>query len=86
VGLFVLELYLFLIYINGFVVAADLMFPVIYLFIYFLRYAKHCKTFSKAFSRMQPNTEEKLFSLKSLTFKNILHEKIFYSEKQNTEP
>ena len=87
VGLFVLELYLFLIYINGFVVAADLMFPVFYFILfYFLRYAKHCKTFSKAFSRMQPNTKEKLFSLKSFTFKNILHEKIFYSKKQNTEP
>ena len=35
VGLFVLELYLFLIYINGFVVAADLMFPVFYFILFY---------------------------------------------------
>ena len=52
-------------------------------FFYFFvsRCSKHSvKYLSKYFPRMQTNTEKQSFFLKSFTFENILHCKIFFNE------
>jgi hypothetical protein len=51
-----------------------------FFFLFILRCSKHCKTFFRLFSKMQPNTGKKKFSLKSFTFANILRWRIFYVE------
>ena len=52
----------------------------VFYFLFFYVELNTVKYFLEHFFGMQPNTEKKLFSLKSFASENILHWKIFYNE------